>query len=114
MRPSKGKIKPLITIFGLGWLISFIGGCTARYAYHVYGNPKWLDALVFILGGLTSCFMSLTALASSFTYFWNTNSCEDKLKVVFAVFIGIPFFLLGVVGIWQGFRLLMTEAQLYW
>jgi hypothetical protein len=88
-------------IFVLVGLLSCLGGGMARFAWDIYGQPEWLDALVGIFIGLAFCFMSLAIFAKAFTYDWDTNSCEAITQVLWAFVIGIPILFGGIFCLWK-------------
>ena len=85
-----------------------MGGCTARYAYEIYGKQEWLGAVVSTFLGLGFIFMSLTGFVSVFTYYWDTDSCDDKVKVFYAFLLGIPTLVFGVIYLWKGLMMLLV------
>src|SRR5689334_22435636 len=92
----KSKID---VIFFLGGILSFVGGCTAKFIYQSNNNePVWLNSIVVgIFVGSGFCFMSLMAISVSFLYGWKT----DKARAIWSLIVGIPVFFIGLFILWK-------------
>jgi uncharacterized membrane protein (DUF485 family) len=95
------KLK-LDLVFGLGWLISFIGGCSAKLIYEVNNEPIWLNSVVVgIFIGLGICFASLMVITSVFIYKSRIDSFDKKARAILSLLITIPLFFVGLFVIWR-------------
>ena len=89
-------------IFGLGWLLSFLGGCAAKFVYEVYNAPNWLNSVVVgLFVGLGICFASLMVVTSIFIHKSSINSLDKKIKAMLSLLISIPLFLVGLFVLWR-------------
>jgi len=83
-------------LFSLCLLVFFIGGCSAKLLYEVYGNPTWLNSVVVaIFEGLFFCSWGLIGLLASRKLYKQTNSFDSKVRagLVFLFFCIPPMFL---------------------
>jgi len=109
MNDTKKRLKIVSIIFGVIWLISFIGGCTARSLHTIYGYPNWLDGLVGVFIGLVCCSLSLMVITNVFAQSWYPEANRKKIKVLVALGYCIPIFLLGIFVLWRALIQLVSE-----
>ena len=98
---GSSKLKLLSMIFFLGWILSFMAGCTARVAYQNYGNPKWLDALVGVFGGLVFYFSSLCVVTSTLAEFRQNHTCDKAVRLAWACILGLVCIPIGTLILLQ-------------
>jgi hypothetical protein len=101
MEKKKNKLR-IVLIFGAVWLLSFVGGCTAKFIYSFYNGPIWLNTIIVgIFVGLGLCFMSLTVVIANIPYVWENHSLYKKARVLLWFLLSIAFFLAGIVSLWE-------------
>ena len=101
---KKGRLSKLILIFGLGWLLSFVGGCSAKLSYEFFNAPAWMNSVIVgLFVGLACIFMSLAAIASSFNFDWHGSKSENKIKAIYSLVLGTVIFLAGLFVFWRVF-----------
>ena len=97
---NKRKIAILFLII---WLVSFVGGCSAKLIYQANNNaPDWLNSIVVgAFVGLVFCSMSITIVSGNFADRWQTKSSENKFKAIYSLILGIPFFIISLGIFWK-------------
>lgn len=103
----KSKIDLL---FGLGWLVSFMGGCTAKLLYEINNEPGWLNSIVVgAFVGLGVCCASLAVISSVYIRSQKINTLDKKIWAALSILIGIPMFFIGLFVL---FRVLQNILDL--
>jgi len=88
-------------IFGLGFLISFLGGCTTKLIYEFRNEPDWLNSVVVAMFvGLGACFGSLMGVTSIIIYKSKIDSFDKKIKAIVSLLIAVPVFFVGLFVLW--------------
>lgn len=97
---EKSKID---LIFGFGFLLSFMGGCTAKYIYEANGyQPEWLNSVVVgLFMGLGFCSGSLMGITSIAIYHLRIDTFDKKIRAAFSLLIAILVFFFGIIVLWK-------------
>lgn len=89
-------------IFGLGLLVSFLGGCTAKLIYEMRHEPNWLNTVVVAMFiGLGACSGSLMGVTSIVIHRSKIDSFDQKIKAMVSLLIAIPVFFVGLFVLWR-------------
>ena len=101
---EKGHLSKPAMIFSLGWLLSFVGGCTAKAAYIFFNAPEWSNSVIGgLFVGLTCFFMSFAMVTSSSNFDWRVTTAQNKAKAIYSLIIGTVIFGVGLFVFWQVF-----------
>lgn len=96
----------LVLIFGLCFLPSFLGGCSAKLLYQINNGPTWLNSVVVAaFGGAFFCSWGLAGALASKKRWAGTNRFDYKVGAVllFLFYSMLPLFL-GLFILWVAIR----------
>jgi hypothetical protein len=100
MEPRQLRKPALILL--VCWLGVFVVGFMAKVVYESFNGPEWLNSVVVATCiGLDACVMYSVGIRYLIAK-WKDRSVFSKLWGLIVLLLFTPFFLLGLLALWQG------------